>query len=99
VPTVLNRASIAGCLFCAIGCCAIATHNAHFYMERPGDPCVYVAPCNPRQPLADLPEKPQPSPRPVDTRIWVTGTGTDTTFTVSATRLSSGRPWARGTIS
>jgi hypothetical protein len=60
VPTVLNRASIAGCLFCAIGCCAIATHNAHFYMERPGDPCVYVAPCNPRQPLADLPEKPQP---------------------------------------
>jgi hypothetical protein len=95
-----NPASIAGCAFCLAGCCAIAIHNLHFYMERPpSEPCVFVAPCNPRPPLADLPEKPQPSPRPVDARIWVPGTGTDTTFTVSATRLSSGRPWARGTIS
>jgi len=67
---VLSRAAC--CAACLLGCCAIASHNIHFYIERPGEPCIYSAPCNPRQPLADIPEQQhEPMPSIIGTKLLV----------------------------
>jgi hypothetical protein len=90
----MNRspASIVGCVACALGCCAILTHNLSFYIEQPGEPCVYVAPCNPRPPLADLPEQPEVPP------ILGAKQTFETSVNVAPAQLA-GRPTIRGTIS
>ncbi len=74
------RPSPGPCLLRALGCCAILTHNVNFYMERPGEPCVYSAPCNPRQPLADMPEPARDAPEPGSRTVMMSGTVGSTTI-------------------